>query len=129
MNIPPDKFVKYIKGMRGKSGSDHNDLPELKEKYEYVRWLIVHIKHSQSTTNICLLLCKRPYSVDYLFVVEQNEVSDENEEKEPSIPDEDKGKGDYKQGCSNEVVSRTVQQSPQGSSTMKMPVTNPTRKR
>ena len=115
--------------MRGKSGSGCNDLPELREEYDYLRWLVVHIKHRESTTNLGLLASKRLDSDDHSFVVEQNESTEGNEEKKPSIPDEDEDKGDDEQGCNNEGVSRTAQQSPQGSSTMKMPVTKPSRKR
>ena len=35
-----------------KSGSGRNDLPEIREDLEHLRWLAVHIKHRQGTTNI-----------------------------------------------------------------------------
>ena len=50
------KFSKYIKGMRGKSVSGRSELPELKEEYEYLRWLAVHFKHRENTTNLGMVV-------------------------------------------------------------------------
>ena len=45
---------KYMKRLRGASGSGREDI-EVKKEYDYVKWLLVHIKHRPSSTNI-----KRP---------------------------------------------------------------------
>ena len=45
-------FSKYLKRVRSTgSGSGRSDLLEIKEEFEYLRWLLVHIKHRKSTTN------------------------------------------------------------------------------
>eukprot|EP00795_Rhopilema_esculentum_P004065 gene4065-20242_t len=47
-------FAKYIKRMRAsaRSGSGRADLPEIREEFEHLRWLLIHIKHRESTSNI-----------------------------------------------------------------------------
>ena len=46
-------FSKYLKRQKkGKvSGTGKKDIPKIKEEYEYLRWLTVHIKHRNTTTN------------------------------------------------------------------------------
>ena len=46
-------FSKYLKHhKKGKvSGTGKKDIPKIKQEYEYLRWLTVHIKHRNTTTN------------------------------------------------------------------------------
>ena len=44
-------FSKYIKNLKGKSGSGRDDV-EIRKDYEYLRWLISHIKHRQTRANM-----------------------------------------------------------------------------
>ena len=44
-------FAKHIKKMRLSSGSGRSDLRVLKEEFEHLRWLLVHIKHREATLN------------------------------------------------------------------------------
>ena len=41
--------------MRGQSGSWHSDLPPIREDFEDLQWLLVHIKHLESTTNLTMI--------------------------------------------------------------------------
>ena len=45
-------FSKYIKRLRRTSGAGRNDIPKIRQDYEYLRWLIKHIKHRDSITNL-----------------------------------------------------------------------------
>ena len=46
------KFSKYLKRVKStQSGSERNDLLEIREEFEHLRWLLVHIKHRKSTAN------------------------------------------------------------------------------
>ena len=63
-------------------------------------------------------------------MAEQNELSEENEEKEPSVSDEDEDKGEDEQFSYNEGLSRPAEKPSHGSSSsMKIPMTKPSRKR
>ena len=74
------KFSKYIKQMRGRSGSGRCDLPPIREDLEHLRWLLVHIKHRSSTTNITTLNNK-----DILADVDEGERVEDEEEQEEAI--------------------------------------------
>ena len=64
-------FSKYLKRQKkGKvSGTGKKDIPKIKEEYEYLRWLTVHIKHRNTTTNYVRrrLLTERVSLKEYLI--------------------------------------------------------------
>ena len=68
------KFI--IKKVGGTSGTGTDDLPELRDDYEYLRWLIVHIKHRASSTNIGEPdLCSESHNKDYDSAVPSDDES------------------------------------------------------
>ena len=44
-------FSKHIKNLKGKSGCGRDEV-EIRPDYEYLRWLISHIKHRETRTNM-----------------------------------------------------------------------------
>ena len=111
-------FSKYLKRRKkGKvSGTGKKDIPKIKEEYEYLRWLTVHIKHRNTTTNYvrrCLLtegvsdaevdddLCNADDQADN---VERNSADDETD---PVIDDiksaSDEEDGEVPARCKSET--------------------------
>ena len=52
-NTIRSNFSKYLKDLKGKSGCGRGDI-EIRPDLEYLRWLITHIKHRQTSSNIKL---------------------------------------------------------------------------
>ena len=47
------RYSKYLKQHRAarKTGTGRDDVPKIRKEYEYLRWLTVHIKHREGTSN------------------------------------------------------------------------------
>ena len=52
-NTIRSNFSRYLKDLKGKSGCGRGDI-EIRPDLEYLRWLITHIKHRQTSSNIKL---------------------------------------------------------------------------
>ena len=52
-NTIRSNFSKYLKDLKGKSGCGRGDI-EIRPDLEYLRWLITHIKHRQTSSNVQL---------------------------------------------------------------------------
>ena len=52
-NTIRSNFSKYLKDLKGKSGCGQGDI-EIRPDLEYLRWLITHIKHRQTCSNVQL---------------------------------------------------------------------------
>ena len=77
-------FSKYLRKQRAAkvTGTGRNDLPEIKEEFEYLRWLITHIKHRSTTDNFESSNKRRKVEDDESEEEcneEQSEVCDENQ--------------------------------------------------
>lgn len=70
--------------MRGSYGSGCGDLPLIREDLEHLRWLLVHIKHQGSTTNLTMISNK-----DILDDGEGERDGDQEEMEEVISGDED----------------------------------------
>jgi len=79
------KYLKHHK-KRKVSGTGRKDIPEIKEEYEYVRWLVVHIKRRNTTTNYV----RRQLLTEEVSDPEDdddNQKSDPNDETDPMMED------------------------------------------
>ena len=82
-------FSKYVKSLTIKSGSGRNELPNIKPEFEYLRWLIVHIKHRKGKSN--LKSAKR-----------RREIDDNESEHDPVQEHDEMDYGNQKESDSDE---------------------------
>ena len=96
-------FSKYLRKQRAAkvTGTGRNDLPEIKEEFEYLRWLITHIKHRSTTDNFESSIKRRK--------VEDDESEEERNEEQSEVCDENQSDttNDQDTTCtSNGICSR-----------------------
>lgn len=65
-----------------KSGSGRSPFPEIEDEWERLRWLLVHIRHRRSVTNIRKLGRSSGHFDDTDLVDDQNHDSEDDETRE-----------------------------------------------